>query len=56
MFIQILLFMNLAAIEAMKFMVIDIVRFYFLHAVGQLQGKRRPDKVLKEFIDFTTNT
>ena len=52
MFIQILLFMNLAS---MKFMVIDIVRFYFLHAVGQLQGKR-PDKVLQEFIDFTTNT
>lgn len=49
MFIQILLFMNLTylqrAIEAMKFMVIDILYFYFLHAVGQLQGKR-PDKVL----------
>lgn len=55
MFIQILLFMNLAAIGAMKFMVIDILCFYFLHAVGQLQGKS-PDKVLQEFIDFTTNT
>lgn len=28
-------------------------KVFFLHAVGQLQGKPRPDKVLQEFIYYT---
>lgn len=57
MFIQILMYMNLPADRgAMKFMVIDILYFSFLHAVGQLQWKRVQIRCCENLFTRATNT
>lgn len=52
MFIQILMFMNLRAIAAMKFMVIDILYFYFFACCRSTSMKIVPIRCCKNLFTY----